>query len=668
MNIQPGTIPITQESLCSCLRAAYWQHVDWHPLALNAHDNRFVARHNGLEAGLVLQTVGDGIQAFTLSFTSPFPTRIRLTLEVPSATEPFHLIPACIFGDNNLHGAEPGHFPNLTRDPVQSVSCSPYWEFRADRASLPLSMLLFKGGVAGISIQPYSPADQQTTSSRENFIRNGVCAMLGDGGPAPHACGVTLGYRNTPVSFVNKDQWGVPTEHNAVKAEASGFIHLHPASNRLAAHTVIQQVYEAFQESPHAPITAESGIRSLTQAFLTVNWQADKEHFSNMRCIDTSKRHLTPWRTLAEVGWTGGGVIAYPLLVAGSLYADDTAVQRATYLLDWVAKAFNPASGLLWDVYGKNEGARVNWWWSGYLVKDVHCAYTNASGIYYLLKAYEFLAERRGNPPRAWLDTACKVLDTLLAIQPADGRYGFTYSTTERRIVDPDGFAGVYWAAAMAIAARLTGNTRYTGSAIRAMAFYREPVRSLCCCGTPMDTWKSPDQEGNLGFIRAAAELFRTTRDDTWLNALEEGAHYEYLWRYGFRARPEYRPLKGSPWNSVGGSVTSVSNPHIHPMGIFISRELDLLATRSGNAYHRQRCRNGLDWALNCISLYPDVSGYGQPGVLTERFCPSDGLTIETFPDGSPSSLWFSYNGWAAAAVLEGLVETHAKQAASNDK
>ena len=59
---------------------------------------------------------------------------------------------------------------------------------------------------------------------------------------------------------------------------------------------------------------------------------------------------------------------------------------------------------------------------------------------------------------------------------------------------------------------------------------------------------------------------------------LEAGAHYEYLWRYGFRARPQCRPLKGSNWNSCGGSITSVSNPHTHPMSVVATGDLDYLA------------------------------------------------------------------------------------------
>ena len=42
---------------------------------------------------------------------------------------------------------------------------------------------------------------------------------------------------------------------------------------------------------------------------------------------------------------------------------------------------------------------------------------------------------------------------------------------------------------------------------------------------------------------------------------------------------------------------------------------------------------------------------------MTERFCPSDGLVTDKNRDGTLSSIWHCYNGWAAAAVLEKLVE-----------
>jgi hypothetical protein len=417
-------------------------------------------------------------------------------------------------------------------------------------------------------------------------------------------------------------------------------------------------VYERYRVTPPTPVGAAECIAALTDAFLNINWQPERENFSNMRCIDPDKKLLTAWRTLAEVGWTGGGVIGYPLLIAGALLGDATALERGRYMLDWVARAYNPESGLMWDVCGKHEGKRTDWWWSGYVVQGVHAAYTNGSGLYYLLKSHEFALDKLAEEHAAWLDTGVKVADTIVRLQEPDGNFGFTYSTERLEIIDREGFAGVWFVPALALAYRATGESRYLEAARRGIQFYHGFVSDLSCWGTPLDTWKSVDQEGNLGFMRGATLLHEITDEDRYLEMLEDGAHYEYLWRYGFAARAEYPPLKGSHWSSCGGSITSVSNPHIHPMGVFISRDLQYLTDHTGGAYHRARCEDGLNFGMNIVSLYPEVAGYGSRGVLTERFCPSDGLTIEEFPDGSPSSIWFSYNGWAAAAVLEGLVET----------
>ena len=650
-----GSIVLLDGFAANRLTLNAWLGGAWRPLALTASADTFVASQTGVRAELRCVEEADSV-SYELSFNSASPTRLQLCLAVREAANPFHLIPASIFGDNNLTFAEPGHFPNLTGQHPGSISCSTYWELRADRAALPVSMLCFDGGVAAVSIDPYTQCPLADTTSREGFLRNGVFARLARG-PRPHACGVTLGYRNTPVSFINKDQWGTPTEHRAVRGSSQGRIFLRKAGSRRDAHEIIRSVYGDMRATPENPIARREAARSLVDAFLTVNWQPDKENFSNMRFFDPNDRVLRPWRTLAEVGWTGGGVIGYPLLVAGHVLGNDLAVQRAHYMLDWAADAYNPASGLLWEVHGKHEGTQIDWWWSGYTVQGVHCAYTNGSAVYYLLKAYEFARDAMGAEEATWLKTSCKVLDTVVALQAEDGNFGYTYSTERPEMLDAEGFAGVYFVAALALAYRLTGQGRYLDAARKGIAYYHSFVKELNCWGTPMDTWKSLDQEGNLGFMRAAFLLHQVTGDDAYLGMLEDGANYEYLWRYGFRARPEYPPLKGSYWNSCGGSVTSVSNPHIHPMGVFVSTELKHLADETDDSYHCRRWEDGINWAINTVSLYPEVTGYGIQGVLTERFCPSDGLTIETYPDGTPASIWFSYNGWAAAAVLEGLAE-----------
>ena len=94
-------------------------------------------------------------------------------------------------------------------------------------------------------------------------------------------------------------------------------------------------------------------------------------------------------------------------------------------------------------------------------------------------------------------------------------------------------------------------------------------------------------------------------------------------------------------------------------MGVNITAELLYIYKTTGDDYHLHRAIDGLCWGLATADMYPKTTGYGRLGVITERYCPSDGLTIEKYSDtGEPSSIWFTFNGWAGVSILEGLTET----------
>lgn len=652
---QNGKLVISENGFGHEISLAYWSEGDWVELRLGKKEDAFVASDEGLCARLVL-TPQDKDWRYKLEFEAKQATRLQLKLSVSGAAEPFHVIPCNIMGDNNMDWSPQGHFPNLTRKHPDNISCSPYWEFRADRAATPVSALCFKGGIAAVSVNPYSDVEHHATSGREHFVRNGVFSELGENDT--HACGITLGYRNMPCSFIYKDIWGVPTEHLLTKGTAEGVIFLRRADDRRAVNDVIESLYPELRSDPRSRNSARETAEAMMNAFLYVNWNTEKENFQNLGCMNYKYPYLWGWRTLAEIGWTGGGVIGYPVLAAGRLFDCELAVERGTYMLDWVAEAYNEKSGLLWDVCGKNEGKKTDYWWNAvHEGTNEHFAYTNGSAAYYLAKSYLFEKEVAGVEHDKWLETLCRQLDTVCEIQLEHGGFGYTYHSLKKGVSDPEGFAGCWFVPALVLAWQVAGKDAYLAAAEKAMPYYHAYVKDLNCWGTPMDTRKSTDQEGNLAFIRAAKELHQATGKAEYLEMLADGAAYEYLWRYAFKARPEFAPLKGSNWDSCGGSVTSVSNPHVHPMGIFVTRELFYLAEEGGNAYHLQRAEDGLKWTLNTASLYPEVMGYGAFGVMSERFCPTDGLTIDKNPDGSPSSTWRSYNGWAAAAALEGVVE-----------
>ena len=161
--------------------------------------------------------------------------------------------------------------------------------------------------------------------------------------------------------------------------------------------------------------------------------------------------------------------------------------------------------------------------------------------------------------------------------------------------------------------------------------------------------------------MRGVRLLHELTGKEEYLDALREGACYEYLWRYGYAARPENPPVKDG-WSSCGGSVTSISNPHIHPMGVIIDTDLRYLARVTGEEYHKMRADDGTAWLMQCLELYPEKSGYGRYGMISERFCPSDGLVTERYSDGRPYSSWFTFNLWATANVMEAIMDLLAEE------
>lgn len=673
LTLDNGRLLLAADSRKVMLSLHHWSDGSWREFGLQERDGVYYGSRDGVDANLSISALGEEY-AYSLSFCAERPTRVLLRLDVPEAEDVFHLVTGCIFGDNNLVSSF-GRCPHLTAQSPDDPTCSPTWELRADSASLPLSMIYTRGLVVGAAIQTYSEGEPLESSTPDGFIRNGLFAAVAHEG-APDACGVVVGHARLPHILMEKVL--TPDHHHSLGATASGRIYLLPATSRVAAHEVVRREYQHCRDLPQPPISRDEAVDALLNAFVTVNWHDEsgtntlgdrpprmseffggvdvRSNFTNMRCNDAEKKELRAWRTLCEIGWSGGAAIADPVLRAGHQHGNDKAVASAVEVLDRIADGINPASGLLWDVIGKDEGKRLNWWWSGYMVQDCHCAYTNGNAAWHLLKAFDYAREQGLVANEKWLATACSVLDTILELQLPDGNFGYTYAADRKAILDSDGYAGCWFVAALALAHQLTGSPEYLAAAQRGAEFYHACTAELMCYGAPMDQHKWPDQEGNLALIRALPLLHQITCNDGYLKMLEDAANYEYLWRYGQRTRPESPPLNDPRWNSCGGSTSGVFTWQ-HPMGMFVNADLLYLAEQTGDDYHRHRAEDGHNWGINTVSIYPDLTEYGIRGVMTECYCQSGPRPNEFNADGTPATLWHSYNGWAAAATLEGLLE-----------
>ena len=614
--------------------------------------------HGGVTAKLVLFEQGSRL-AFDLSFASGFATRLRVRAALPDETDLFQLIPGNIHGDNNAAHVRPGEFPCLTTATPHLRNCSPLWEFRADRASHPVSMLCTSRGTIGLAINPYTSCDEIDGG----MLRNGLFASL------PNACGVSLGYGNDPVTFSEKTLFYAGVSDTCHAATASGFLYAEPGDGRQAAHAIIRHQYTRHHNRPVHAKKPREALQALATAFAEVNYAPELMQYTNRKCTVPTDTELKPWRAIVEIGWTGGSMMAYPFELAGHALPGLKMPKTGTEIFDQICTGYTQASGFIRDTVvnqftenrpaGWNE-SDINGWWSGFLpqTKDNHCAYNQAHAAFYLLRTAWCQQKWSQLPSADWISTARKVLDTAVELQRDDGAFGYIFSSTEKRVVDWEGFAGCWFVPALAIAWKLTGHVAYLAAAEKAMAYYHPFVRDLAAWGSPMDTFKSIDSEGNLAFVRAARLLHQFTGKPEYLDMLRHGAEYEYLWRYGHKTRPQAEPLKSADWNSCGGSITSVSNPHLHPMSVVIHNDLLYLARVTGDAYHKDRANDTLAWLLQTMELYPAHTGYGRYGVLSERTCPSDGLLAERYADTDlPASTWWSYNAWAAASAMEALAE-----------
>lgn len=613
-----------------------------------------------------------GHVSYTMGFDCAYDTKLKMEMRT-DGKNPFNVIPCNLHGDNNFKGSFPYTLPFLVNSGATPFA-SDRWEFRADRAAAPLSAICTDGGVAAISIQPYSDAEGgkrtvtgyiKSAAKEEpqgvypqvygvNYIHNGLYAQTGG------VLGVSLGYTNFPYTFSHRELLNPSTCESAKRAEACGRIYFR-AGDRRALHEIIREEYYLIRgeraEYKNTPVQA---VNAIIDSLVNLNFDRQSGEYTNRKCKPPRDTQLLPWREVCETGWTGGSILAYPYYLAreidGALDGIDfTGVMDGEDIFNRIVNAYNPATDMFYNLYKPRLDGDLNTSaWFNKEKEHKHFAYTLAEACHYILKTILLLKKRKESFDPLWLERTEKCLETVAGLQRGDGAFGYSYWDDRKEVADFDGFAGCWFVPALAELYLVTGNKKYLRSAQKGEDYYYKFVAELNVYGTPMDTRKAVDEEGNLAFITGAKLLHQITGDNKYIGYLKDSADYELLWRFAYNSRPEYAPLNKG-WRSRGGSVTSVSNPHIHPMGILADSAMRYLYSLTGDAYYLDRADDSTAFILQCLEMYPDKTGYGRYGVLSERWCPSDGLTIERFSDGKEYSSWFSYNLWAAACALEGI-------------
>ncbi|MBP5607023.1 MAG: hypothetical protein J6X66_01965 [Lachnospiraceae bacterium] len=362
------------------------------------------------------------------------------------------------------------------------------------------------------------------------------------------------------------------------------------------------------------------------------------------------------YNKIGSLSWTNGLAVAVPMLYAANRLNDDEATRQSlSFIENVVQNSFNPDSGLLYDAVEDGKWSVYGWWYNG-MHSGGHSAYLNGQAVYYILKAYLSEKNERNVIHDDWISFVSPVIRKMNAEMNSDHEYPFSMSEKTGVGLEYDSMGGAWCLAATALYESVTNDNGYLDILKKSEQHYYDAFVVKCeCYGGPLDTDKAVDDEGILAYIRAVRILHEITKEDYLLEHMRDALNYECSFKLCYNTPVSVLPLSKIGWSSCGGSITSVANPHIHPMSSTVIPEMRYYVDACDDGYMRSRLEDSVKWSLQTFNTYDKEYGYGEPGWMSERFCFCRGLLTEKYPDGSPASTWFALMPWASASIIEGL-------------
>lgn len=594
----------------------------------------------------------------------PWEGVIRFELSVPDGDSRFFM-PAFLYGRNK--GEEAANikwfYPRLRRGGVQ-MPYSPWWMVRSDRLSHPAVFAFEKRRIVGISASPYVLHAEKGKifwmPGEEGLFYQyaGFGCSLEDG----WLC-YTLGYENAPKMFVNSDtvRDRSPLGDNSFCLEPGEKICFslrlfdYPAENESGIADALEEVYYFYHQPPRKGEGIKTAIQDLSEAVMRDAWvEKDKNYATQVYEKEDHTLFLQKW---FSISWTGGVEVAVPILMA-ALRMENKEMRRqaVTCIQNIVDHSLNFSSGLPYDAC--NDGVwSVDGWWKEHLHARGHTSYLVGQAVYYILKAYDKEKSWNGTKHSDWLGFAEKVIGKMEATKNSDQEYAYILSEKTGAGLEYDSFAGVWCMASAAYYTALTRDKKYLPGIRKSEAHYfNDFLKHMECYGTPLDTDKAVDSEGILAYIKAVRHLHEITGEEIYLNHLRDGLCYEYSFKFCYNSPIKVPPLSRLGWSSCGGSVTSTCNPHIHPMSNNVIDEMLYYLKFREDVYVKSRMEDTIGWGCQTYNTFDGEYDYGRKGWMSERFCHSEALLVEKYPDGSPASTWFALLPWGAANIIEGMV------------
>lgn len=607
-----------------------------------------------------LRSLGSFEETFqieTLHGSPIIKSRLTITLEKSASfillrpyslrakAKPFFLVPGYLYNTNN-QAISDGKFPQLAHKSSPGIPESSVFFFRSDRSSHSAVMVIYDGWILALC------APEGIRLPPDRFFYNGLAIDTSQ--KEMDTLYLTLGYKNFPARYNGNcspriaPRWEDGPNYGFIRGKANdvltleSVIYVAPASDLFAYEKADRVFYYFLRQEPMRRTSPSEAVRLISDALVQ---DAVTTASGLFRVIDGSDE--------CDIGWTGGMMIAYPLLRAGNIYEEPRWRTVAIAAIDTLCRdGFNSRANMFYDCFKGGKWTTRGWWthWTG----GEHLAYTNGQAAYFILRSYQELTPEEKARKRFWLDAAEKILRQAIRYQLADGSFPGSFSSEDGSPVDIEGFGSCWFLPSCVLMYQISGKEEFLRAAIRAEEFYFDWLATLEPWGTPLDAEKSVDMEGNLALCIAERHLHEATGNPVYLEHLERSIHFDFSWKWAYNTFLENEPLRGLNWRSIGSNSASTCNIHLHPMSNVILAEIWYAYKKTGDMYYLDRLRDSFYLGLGCVNLKDGEFEFGKIGWVTEQFLHTDALQGGTPADGG---VWKRYLPWAAAAILSSLTE-----------
>lgn len=619
---------------------------------------------------LVEITGGDG------SVKNPFTASLKINnqnntkwsgvihIEIPfKKINPRYFLPAFMYGNNRGECPQnvPNEFPRL-REELKRPS-SPWWMVRGDRLSHPVALVFDSGKIYGFAASPYFILCNGTKLQWKPALQGdfyqyaGYSCSLSKG-----TIGYTLGYENAPWLFIQshdvRDR--APMGDNCFVLEAGETIEVfldlfeYEATSELDINPVIEEVYYQYHQEPRKVSDIRTTVAELAKAVYEDAWLPEDSSYAGQVFEEDNGNYR--FNKIISISWTNGLAAAVPILIAAlRLNNEDMRNQALTCISNIVEHSLNPLSGLPYEAYSDGKWSNKGWWFDG-MHTPGHSSYLIGQAMYYLLKAYEYEKKLNSYTHEEWLNFVKPILIKIEKTKNTDHEYPYIFSEKTGAGIEYDALSGSWCMAAMAYYSYITGDNPYISSLQKSEQHYYETfIARMECYGAPLDTDKATDSEGILAYIKAVRHLHVLTGEKVYLEHMRAAICYELTFKFCYNSPIKVPPLSRIGWSSCGGSVTSIANPHIHPMSSNLVDELLYYVNNTNDKYIRDRMKDTVAWGCQSYNTYDKEFDYGKLGWMSERFCHSEGLLAQKYKDNSLASTWFCLMPWASGSIIDGL-------------